>query len=284
MANTSATADSPAQVTDVALQDRLQIEAVHAFLTDQMGRGLVEDLGSFVKSLSPDTDPAVVPAAVTARQGDAIVGAIVGAYLPEVNVGMVLYSAVSGPARGHGVYTSMRRRLVDALSRRAGTFAEGRNGRREGPATLSYMVSEVERGTRLHRAYGERWGAFEVRCDYVQPPVQGLEARELTLMFQPLGRNGPPDRKEVVSVVREIYGRVYRMPAEDYGPYLSRVVESVREPACVEGVRQVVVESLGDPHLNPPPKTGEEASHPGPVNPPQIQGKEKSLPPSAGEG
>ena len=175
---------------------------------------------------------------------------------------MILYSAVSGPARGHGVYTSMRRRLVDALSRHAGTFEEGRNGRREGPATLNYMVSEVERGTRLHRAYGKRWGAFEVRCDYVQPPVQGLEARELTLMFQPLGRNGPPDREEVVSVVREIYGRVYRMPAEDYGPYLSRVVVSIdSEPppqsSPDDGGGRIFSPLLGAEDLYLPPQTGE---------------------------
>ena len=236
---TTIAADALAEVNDLSLGDRDQVLVMHSFLVEQLGPRQVEGVGSFVESLSPEADPAVIPAAVTVKLGGATVGAMAGAYLRNVDVGMVLYSAVRAQARGKGVYTSMRRRLIDRLA----SLARTERGQGSGPREMGYVVSELESGSKLHRAYVERWGAFEAACDYVQPPVQGLVERKLRLVFQPVAAQGPPGRRAIISVVREIYARVYRMSYPGYAPYLDSVVASmkvgaVREPPLWEGASE----------------------------------------------
>ena len=181
---------------------------VHSLLLSTFPPGRVEDRSSFLRSVSRTANPGAVPAVVGAFDGGAVVGAVVGAYLPRANAGMVLYSAVERRARNRGLYDAMRARLLEALAAEA---------RCAGEPGVAYIVSEVEEGSPLHRRYVSRWRAYTALCDYWQPETQGLLARPLKLVLQPILAAGPPTARETAVLVREIYRSVYRLqdPEED---------------------------------------------------------------------
>ncbi len=196
---------------DLALVDpgeTWRVLDVHSLLLSSFPPGQVEDWSSFLRSVSRTADPGAVPTVVAALYGEAVVGAVVGAYLPRVNAGMVLYSVVEQWARGRGLYDSMRTRLVEALA------ADARDAGKPG---LDYIVSEVEQDSPLHRRYASRWRAYTAPCDYWQPETQGLSARPLKLVLQPILADGPPTARETAVLVRETYRSVYRLqdPEED---------------------------------------------------------------------
>ncbi len=194
------------------------VKAVHCLLEDEMAPGLVEDLPSLVETLSPAAGGAV-PLLVCASEGPSPRGAVVGSYLPAVNVGAVLYSAVAGPRRGQGIYRSMRRRLIEAFDCEAA---------KRGAGGVEYVVSEQRPGSGLLSAYVGRWGAHEAALDYEQPQVQGLERTPLRLVFLPVGAAGPPSGSFALRVAREMYRRVYRIDDPDGNESFRRIVQSSR--------------------------------------------------------
>ena len=192
------------------------VEAVHRLLEDATAPGLVEDLPSLMGTLSPASSSGAAPMLVCAG-GPAPLGAMIGSYLPAVNVGVILYSAVAEVWRGRGVYRSMRKRLVDAFDGEAN---------RRGRAGIDYVVSEQQPGSSLLNAYMERWGAYEAALDYEQPEVQGLERMPLRLVFLPVGAEGPPSDGLTSRVIREIYLHVYRIEDPDRNESFRRIVQS----------------------------------------------------------
>ena len=192
---------------------------VHSLLLSSFPPGMVEDWESFLRSVSRVAGPGAIPTVAAARQCGAVVGAVVGAYLPRVNVGMVLYSAVERRARGRGLYGAMRARLAEALT------ADARDAGKPG---VDYIVSEVEQDSPLYRLYVSEWRAYTAPCDYWQPETQGLSARPLKLVLQPVLAEGPPTTCDIAVLVREIYRAVYRLPDPEEAPSYRRVILSLR--------------------------------------------------------
>jgi hypothetical protein len=180
---------------------------------------MVEDRASFLRSVSRSAEPGAIPTVVGALHGGAVVGAVVGAYLPRVNMGMVLYSAVERRARGGGLYRAMRAGLAEALA--ADASDTGRAG-------VDYIVSEVEQDGPLYELYVSEWRSYTAPCDYWQPETQGLSARPLKLVLQPVLAEGPPAICDIDTLVREMYRTVYRLPAPEEDPNYRRVILSLR--------------------------------------------------------
>ena len=194
------------------------VEAVHRLLVDEMTPGLVEDLPSLVETLSQSATCGAVPVLVCAAEGTDLRGSMIGSYLPAVNVGVILYSAVAKTSRGWGIYSSMRKLLTEAFTCEAAMRSD---------RTMGYVVSEQQPGSSLLTAYLERWGAHEAALDYEQPQVQGLEPKPLRLIFLPTAASGPPPGGFALRVVREIYRHVYRIDDPDRNESYRRIVQSV---------------------------------------------------------
>ena len=207
------------EVVLVDTGDTARILEAHSLLLSSFPQGMVEDRQSFLQSVSRTAEPGAVPTVVGALHSGEIVGAAVGAYLPRVNVGMVLYSAVDPRNRNRGLYRAMRARLVKAIS--AGARDAGKTG-------MDYVLSEVEEDSRLHRQYVSEWRAYTAPCDYWQPETQGLSARPLKLVLQPVIAEGPPAASEVLVLVREIYRSIYRLGRPEEDPSYRRVILSLR--------------------------------------------------------
>lgn len=207
------------QVDVVEPANASRVADVYSLLVSSLPPGMVEDRESFLQSVSRTAEPGAVPTVVGALHGGAVVGAVVGAYLPRVNVGMVLYSAVERRARGGGLYGAMRARLVEALA--ADASDAGKPG-------VDYIVSEVERDSPLYELYVSEWRSYTAPCDYWQPETQGLSARQLKLVLQPVLAEGPPAIGVMAALVREIYRTVYRLPAPEEDPNYRHVILSLR--------------------------------------------------------
>ena len=220
-------------VQEVAYGDGRRVLEAYALLRDVLGPGVVEDKDSFLRSVSPATDEAVVPSLVCAIHEGRVCGVALGGYLRNLNVGMILYGAVAEGVRRRGIYTMLRSRLVSALNREA----PGRrpSGPRSGTTVseVDYVISEVDQDSRLFRQYVAEWGAFVAPCYYEQPATQGLRPRRLKLVVQPIARMAPPSSDELVSIVREIYERIYRLPNPSQNAQFRRIVESIG-PELVE--------------------------------------------------
>ena len=112
----------------------------------------------------------------------------------------------------------MRARLVEAIA------ADARDAGKPG---VDYIVSEVEEDSPLHRQYVSEWRAYTAPCDYWQPETQGLSARPLKLVLQPILADGPPTARETAVLVREIYRSVYRLEDPEEEPSYRRVILSL---------------------------------------------------------
>ena len=215
-------------VQEITYGDGRRVLEAYALLHDVLGAGAVEDKDSFLRSVSPETDAAVVPRLVCAIQGSQVLGVALGAYLRNLNMGMILYGAVAAGVRRRGTYTKLRSRLVSAFNR------DARAGRPNGPESettdseVVYVISEVDQDSQLFRQYVVERGAFVAPCDYEQPATQGLLPRRLKLVLQPIARRVPPSRDELESIVREIYERIYRLPDVGRDTQFRRIVESIR--------------------------------------------------------
>ena len=198
--------------------DAPHILEAHALLQEALGPEYVEDMDSFRGTVSLDTDDAVVPRLVCAVHNGRVEGVVLGTYLRNLNMGMVLYSAVRRAFQGLGVYAMLRYRLMSLLNRESGRFHS---------AEMDYLISEQEDGSALFERYTREWGAFVAPVDYEQPAAQGLSARKLKLVLQPVAKQVPPSGDEIAAIVREIYERVYRLPNTTANAQFRRVVESL---------------------------------------------------------
>ena len=97
-------------------RDAPRVREAHALLLESLGDGNVEDFESFRDTVSPATDGAVVPFMLCATFDGRIQGFVLGAYLRNLDMGMLLYSAVRQAFRGCGVYTRLRAVLLDLLA------------------------------------------------------------------------------------------------------------------------------------------------------------------------
>jgi hypothetical protein len=217
------------QLFEVGQYDTPRILQAYALLCDVMGPGNVEDIDSFVRTVSAYTDDAVFPRLVCAAFDGRIQGVVLGAYLSNLGIGMILYSAVRAPFRRRGVYSLLRSRLIALLKSTAtrGKVAESE----ERGIRMQYLISELEPDSELSRTYAGRWGAYVAPCDYEQPAVQGLRARKMDLVFQPIVAHSPPTRDQIALAVREIYQRVYRIGDVERNVQFRRVVESLQADA-----------------------------------------------------
>ena len=199
--------------------DTARVMEVHSLLVSSLPAGLVEDRESFLKSVSRTAESEALPTVVAALQCGTVIGAVVGAYMPRVNVGMVLYSAVEPRARNRGLYGAMRARILEAIA------ADARDLGKPG---IDRIASEVEDDSPLHRLYVSEWRAFTAPCDYWQPETQGLSARPLKLVLEPVLAEGPPSNRDIAVLVREIYRAVYRLSDPEEDPSYRRVILSLR--------------------------------------------------------
>ena len=210
--------------------DEPRILEVYDLLQQELGDGGLEDIESFLGTVSPSTDLYAVPVVIGARQAEELVGAVVGTYLKNLNIGMVLYSAVRKSLRRRGIYSTLRASLVEDINALALQYHRPRDGQDEGRPGIDYLVSELDSDSWLREEYVRRWGAFVADCDYLQPQAQGLEAKPMDLLLQPIGVHSQPSRTELVAIIREIYQRVYRLADPDRNAEFLRVVQSLRRP------------------------------------------------------
>ena len=191
------------EFTDVDTRDRNRVLECYILLRDEMEAGYLENLDSFWETVSPDTDPAVVPRLVSAIADDGVAGAVLGVYLRNMGVGVILYSVVRPERRGQGVYAELRRRLIDRVNDAA------QDASHEGG--IGYLISELAADNPFLERYVGRWSAHVPDIEYRQPAVQGLESKQMKLVFQPISAAGPPTSDQVDRIVDEIYVRIYRM-------------------------------------------------------------------------
>ena len=190
------------------------VRRIHALFQETLGNDAVEDLDSFRLTASPSTNPALVPKLVTVHEGGRLIGAMLGLYLRRVNGGMVLYAGVRGPFRRQGLYSEMRTRLLSELSA-------------ESPTGLGFVLSEVEDGSWLQRRYLDEWGAFGAPLDYVQPAVQGLTRRPLSLVVVPQADTRSEIIHALPAIVGEVFTGVYRISEPDDDPDFRHIMDSI---------------------------------------------------------
>ncbi len=193
--------------------DGERVSEGYALLQEAMGAGRVEDIESFRGTISAATDDAVCPKLVCATfQGD-MVGITIGAYLRNLNMGYIAYSAVRPTFRRQGIYSEMRARLIDLFDK------------------SDFVISELEEGSLLFRRYLGEWNAIAIPCDYEQPEAQGLISLRLKLVLQLVARTLPPAESESLAIVRELYERIYRIPDVSQNESFRRIAESLRDRA-----------------------------------------------------
>ena len=213
-------------ILEVTERDEPRVVEAYALLQEVLGPGSVEDIDSFWGTVSPATDDEVVPRLVCAIYRRRIQGVVLGAYLVNLNMGIVLYSGVRQAFQGNGAYSMLRSRLISLLNREASRNHDGGSGYKREQVVMEYLISELEGGSPLFQRYTGRWGAFVAPIEYEQPAAQGLTARKLKLVLQPMARQAPPSGDEIVTIVREIYERVYRIPKPWENANFRSVVES----------------------------------------------------------
>ena len=209
-------------VLEISASDTVSVLEGYSILREAMGADSVEDQQSFWGTVSPATDPAVAPKLVAATLGRDMAGFIVGSYLRNLNIGLIAYSAVREAHRRLGIYTAMRSRLIELFNLEA-------NG-----GQVSYVMSELEEHSRLYDRYVGEWRAFVLPCAYRQPDAQGLKAKDLKLVLQPIARGDPPGDDEILEIVSEVYKRVYRIVDVENHTTFRRIAASLRDTdTCV---------------------------------------------------
>ena len=207
--------------------DTPSVRDAHALLREEMEFGDIEDLDSFVQSVSSAADSHVVPFLLRVRDRHATQGVVLAAYLTELNMGMMLYSAVRKSLRERGVYSQMRAFAIQHLNWQAGQLNGCRASVPGLPGQIGFLMSEWDDSRPYFRRFLARWGSYVAPCDYRQPPVQGLVARPFRLVFQSIGRQAPPSPEELAEIVLEIYGHIYRIPDAARSPYYRQAVDTM---------------------------------------------------------
>lgn len=147
------------------------------------------------------------------------VGAATGAYLGNVNVGLIGYVAVAARARSHGIGPRIRWALRLAFQRDA---------RRLGGRPLDAIVGEVRPDNPWLRRL-VRTGAIALDLPYYQPSLRQREADvALVLYYQPL--RGPRRSLAATTVRRLLYTiwrRAYRVPKPLARPAFRRMLRAL---------------------------------------------------------
>ena len=219
-----AAVDSRIDVTlcEVAETDIARILEGYALLQQALGCDAVEDLDSFLGTVSSSTDAAVAPKIVRATRDDEIVGVIIGQYLRNLNMGFIAYSGVRVAWRRRGIYAAMRREIIDLFNWEAAREVSQKHSR-----SVDYVLSELDEDGWLYQTYLDVWNGIALTCDYEQPGAQGLQAKPLRLMLQPVGQQKPPTHSQIAAIVRELYERVYRIEDVDTNPAYRRIITSL---------------------------------------------------------
>jgi len=191
------------------LEDVLE---AYSLLQAAMGCDNVEDLRSFRRTVSPSTDQRVTPRVILAVSDSEIIGVVVGATLKNLNAGFIAYSAVKEAWRRRGIYTRMRGSLIARLTEDDG---------------VDYVVSELDEQEWLYSKYLRDWKAVTLPGSYEQPQAQGLQATSLKLVAQSTRNGTTPGLARTVSLVREIYNRIYRIEDIDGNESFRRVLASL---------------------------------------------------------
>ncbi len=132
--------------------------------------------------------------------------------LKNLNAGFIAYSAVKEAWRRRGIYTRMRSSLI-------GRFTEDDG--------VDYVVSELDEQEWLYSKYLRDWKAMPLPGSYEQPQAQGLQATSLKLVAQPARNGTTPGLAGTVSLVREIYKRIYRIEDIDGNESFRRMLASL---------------------------------------------------------
>ncbi len=208
----SATGSSYYSLRDLDESRLEDVFEAYSLLQIAMGTDYVEDLRSFRRTVSPSTDQRVLPRVILAVTDDEMIGVVVGATLKNLNAGFIAYSAVEEAWRRRGIYTRMRGNLL----RR---FTHNDN--------VEYVVSELDEQEWLFPKYIRDWNAIALPGYYEQPQAQGLQARPLRLVAQPVENGTTPGPSETEALVREIYKRIYRIMDVDGNDSFRRILASL---------------------------------------------------------
>ena len=184
----------------------------YSLLQVEMGCEHVEDLRSFRSTVSPSMNQRVLPRVILAVSDDEIIGVMVGATLRNLNAGFIAYSAVKEAWRRRGIYTKMR----GSLLRR---FAHDDD--------VEYVVSELDEQEWLFTKYVRDWNAVALPASYEQPQAQGLQARPLRLVVQPVESGREVVMSETVALVREIYEGIYQITDVEGNESFRRILASL---------------------------------------------------------
>jgi hypothetical protein len=172
-----------------------------------------------------------------AEYGRRIIGAASGAYLGNVNIGLVGYVAVTEGARTHGIGPRLRLALRLAFQRDALRLA----GR-----PLEAMVGEVHGDNRWLRRLVHH-GAIALDVPYFQPSLRrGGDDVPLVLYYQPLRvpRRSLP-AADVRRLLYAIWRRAYRVPKPLGHPAFRRMLRAL------EGRERVGQRALEPPARHP---------------------------------
>ena len=174
----------------------------HRLLKQTMETGYVENLESFIKTVSPDTDTMVKPHTVGAFHNGILVGIVVGLYLVNANIGFVAYAGVDQKWRQNRVYSELRHTLISLFQNDAV---------HQPNACLSYVVSEMNRNSLLFKSFTTRDDIFVVPCDYEQPMTQGLMSKKMEFLMQSISGRIPPHLNEILCIIKEVFRGIYRI-------------------------------------------------------------------------
>lgn len=190
------------------------IERVYALLQETLGQSNVEDIDSFYLTTSLATDGAILPKLVGAYKDGELVGASLGLYLRKLNAGIILYSGVRESYRRRGFYRELRISLLFELLKCSSSG-------------LGFVLSEIDESHWLLEKYLNNWGAFLAPCNYVQPSVQGLRRRRISLVVGPMTQKRAEIIEDLPAIIREVFRGVYRIAEADSHPDFRHAVESL---------------------------------------------------------
>jgi GNAT superfamily N-acetyltransferase len=141
---------------------------------------------------------------LVATRGDRVLGFGCCTYLALMNMGFIDYLAVDSGAKGQGVGSLLRGRLVEGL-RADAKIACGQD--------LAAVLGETrEESPWLRRLM--RKGAFALDIDYLQPPLEDHKSPvPLVLYVEPIARPFESiSSDELRQVLYTLYRRLYRIP------------------------------------------------------------------------
>lgn len=195
--------------------DKTYVPVVHRLLQTSLGSESVEDMMSFKKSISRTTDPEVKPTIICALIQDKPIGVLVGSYLRELNMGFICYGAIDEEWRNNGIYSVMRSLMKNLFIEEAGTHE------------LEFIISEMSKSSILYANHVTRKISFKAPGHYEQPGVQGLQAKPMKLIIQPVSRCELPRKDELIKIINVIYNRIYRVTNVSDNISFKRIAKSL---------------------------------------------------------